>query len=112
MMPEGIQIRKNMNLAKLTKCLGVLFLTTWVSSHALAAVIVTLQAIKQGQDYWATISADAAPGKANAQRQARAIDSRASGWAYKLPPYKGQQIMTTLDSLLKPPPEKSATPAK
>jgi hypothetical protein len=75
-------------------------------------LIVTLQAIKQGQDYWATISADAAPGKPSAQRQARAIDSRASGWAYKLPPYKGQQIMTTLDSLLKPPPEKSATPAK
>jgi hypothetical protein len=75
-------------------------------------LIVTLQAIKQGQDYWATVSADAAPGKPDAQRQARAIDSRASGWAYKLPPYKGQQIMTTLESLLKPPPEKSATPAK
>jgi len=40
------------------------------------------------------------------------IDSRASGWAYKLPPYKGQQIMTTLESLLKPPPEKSDKPAK
>jgi len=67
-------------------------------------LVVTLQAIKQGQDFWATVSADAAPGKAEAQRQARAIDSRASGWAYKLPPYKGQQIMTTLDSLLKPRP--------
>src|SRR5437763_1144633 len=70
-------------------------------------LIVTLQALKQGPDFWATISADAAPGKAGAQRQARAIDSRTSGWAYKLPPYKGQQIMTTLDSLLKPLPEKS-----
>jgi hypothetical protein len=73
-------------------------------------LIVTVEAIKQGQEYWATVSADAAPGKPGAQRQARAIDSRASGWAYKLPPYKGQQIMTTLQSLLKPPPEKS--PAK
>jgi hypothetical protein len=75
-------------------------------------LIVTVQAIKQGQDFWATVSADAVPGKAAAQRQARTIDSRASGWAYKLPPYKGQQIMTTLESLLKPPPEKPATPRK
>ena len=75
-------------------------------------LIITLQAIKIGQDFWATVSADATPGNPNAQRQARVIDSRTSGWAYKLPPYKGQQIMTTLDSLLKPPPEKSATPAK
>lgn len=75
-------------------------------------LIVTVQAIKQGQDFWATVSAEAAPGKAAAQRQARTIDSRASGWAYKLPPYKGQQIMTTLESLLKPLPEKSAKSAK
>jgi hypothetical protein len=75
-------------------------------------LIVTVQAIKQGQDFWTTVSANAVPGKAAAQRQARMIDSRASGWAYKLPPYKGQQIMTTLDSLLRPLPEKSATPAK
>ena len=80
-------------------------------ARTIDGLIVTLQAIKQGQDYWATVSADAVPGKSGAQRQARAIDSRASGWAYKLPPYKGQQIVTTLESLLKPP-EKSATPAK
>jgi uncharacterized protein DUF4340 len=71
---------------------------------------VTVQAIKQGQDFWATVSADAAPGKPDAQRQARAVDSRASGWAYKLPQYKGQQIMTTLDSLLKP--KAGTSPAK
>jgi hypothetical protein len=75
-------------------------------------LVVTVQAVKQGQDVWATVSADAVPGKAGAQRQARVIDSRASGWAYKLPSYKGQQVMTTLESLLKPLPEKSATPAK
>ena len=75
-------------------------------------LIVTMQATKQGQDVWATVSADAIPGKAAAQRQARTIDSRASGWAYKLPAYKGQQIMTTLESLLKPLPEKSEKSAK
>lgn len=75
-------------------------------------LVVTVQATKQGQDFWATVSADAPSGKPEAQRQARAIDSRASGWAYKLPPYKGQQIMTTLESLLKPLPEKSAKSAR
>ena len=75
-------------------------------------LMVTVQAIKQGTDFWATVSADAVPGKADAQRQARVIDSRASGWAYKLPPYKGQQIMTTLESLLKPLPEKPEKSAK
>jgi Domain of unknown function (DUF4340) len=74
-------------------------------------LIVTVHTIQQGQTYWATISADAAPGKAEAQRQARAIDARASGWAYKLPAYKGQQLMTTLDSLLRPLPANPA-PAK
>jgi hypothetical protein len=75
-------------------------------------LVVTVQAVKQGADVWATVSADVLPGKTGAQPQARAIDSRASGWAYKLPPYKGQQMMTTLESLLKPLPEKPATPAK
>jgi len=86
--------------------------STRLVARTFDGLIVTVQAIKQGQDFWATVSADAAPGKPAAQRQARAIDSRASGWAYKLPPYKGQQMMTTLDSLLKPPPEKPATTAK
>jgi hypothetical protein len=84
--------------------------TTRLVARTFDGLIVTVQAIKDGRDFWATVSADAASGKPGAQRQARVIDSRASGWAYKLPAYKGQQIMTTLDSLLKPPPEKS--PAK
>ncbi|MGH6878474.1 MAG: DUF4340 domain-containing protein [Rhizomicrobium sp.] len=75
---------------------------------------VTVHAIQQGQDYWATVSAEGAPGKTQALDQARMIDARASGWAYKLPVYKGRQFMTTLESLLKPLPEKAApaTPAK
>jgi hypothetical protein len=45
---------------------------------------------------------------------ARTIDARTSGWAYKLPPYKGHQLMTTLESLLKPlpTPPAPATPQK
>ena len=37
-----------------------------------------------------------------AQAEARAIDAHTDGWAYKLPTYKAQLFMITLDSLLKP----------
>lgn len=63
---------------------------------------VTLQVLQQGKDYWAMVSAQAAPGKAASAREAQAINRRASGWAYKLPPYKAQQLMAKRDSLLKP----------
>ena len=72
---------------------------------------VTVQTLQQGHDYWATVFAEGAAGKPDAQRQARAVDARASGWAYKLPAYKGQQYMSTLESLLKPLPSKSAPAA-
>jgi hypothetical protein len=66
-------------------------------------LIITVQTLQQGQDYWATLSAEAAPGKPAAAREAQAINAKASGWAYKLPQFKGQQFMTKLDSLLKQP---------
>lgn len=77
-------------------------------------LVVTVHAIQKGQDYWATVSAEGQPGKPQAQQQARTIDARASGWAYKVPVYKGRQLMATLESLLKPLPAKTApaTPAK
>jgi hypothetical protein len=65
-------------------------------------LIVSVEVIQQGPDYWATVSADAQPEKPDAAREAREIDAHASGWAYKLPSYKGQLFMTTLTSLLKP----------
>lgn len=75
---------------------------------------VTVNTIQKGQDFWATVSAEGAADKPQAQKQARAIDARTSGWAYKLPPYKGHQFMTTLESLLKAPPTPAppATPQK
>jgi hypothetical protein len=75
-------------------------------------LIVTVQTIQQGKDYWCEVSAEGAAGKPDAERQARAIDARASGWAYKLPMYKGQQLMTALESLLKPQPGKVAPATK
>ncbi|MFL5236148.1 MAG: DUF4340 domain-containing protein [Rhizomicrobium sp.] len=71
-------------------------------THTFDGLTITVQTIQQGQDYWAMISAEAAPGKAAAQREAQAINAKTSGWAYKLPPFKGQQLMAKLDSLLKP----------
>ena len=35
-------------------------------------------------------------------KQASEINARVTGWAYKLPDYKGAQFMTPLESLLKP----------
>lgn len=65
---------------------------------------LTVHVLKQGADYWATVSADAeSTSKPEVASEATAINAHASGWAYKLPAYKGQLFMTTLDSLLKTP---------
>jgi hypothetical protein len=65
---------------------------------------VTTNVLKQGADYWATVSAEPLDAsKADAAKEAALINAHASGWAYKLPAYKGQLFMTTLDSLLKAP---------
>ncbi len=81
--------------------------TARIVTKTFDGLTVTVNVIQQGQDYWATVSAEGAG--AGAQREARDINGRASGWAYKLPAYKGQQFMTTLESLLKPKNEASRT---
>jgi hypothetical protein len=82
-----------------------------VVTHTFDGLTVTVQTIQQGQDYWATISAEAAPGKAAAAREAKAINAKTSGWAYKLPAFKGQQMTGKLESLLKPLNTGKAAPA-
>ncbi len=72
-------------------------------------LVVTVHVVRAGADYWAQVSAEAAaPSTPETEKEAAAINAHASGWAYKLPAFKGQLFMTTLDSLLKPP---AATPA-
>jgi hypothetical protein len=77
---------------------------------------VTVQLVQQGKDAWAAVSATGAPGKPAADREAKAIDAKTGGWAYKLPAYKSSQLMTRLDSVIKPattpppPPPAPATP--
>jgi hypothetical protein len=75
---------------------------TRVVTRTFDGLNVTAKIIQQGADYWAQVEAAGMPNKPQARDEARAIDARTDGWAYKLPAYKGQQFMTTLDSLLKP----------
>ena len=63
---------------------------------------VTARIIKTGEEYWLTLSADGATGKREASDEARAINHHASGWAFRIPAYKGAQFMSSRDSLLKP----------
>lgn len=63
---------------------------------------VTVQIALEGHDFWATVSAEAEPGKPGAAGEAREINMHANGWAYKLSASQAQLFMTTLDSLLKP----------
>jgi hypothetical protein len=63
---------------------------------------VTADVIKQGDDYWARVSADAAPGSAKAAIEAHAINERAAAWAFKLASWKGSVFVAPLESPLKP----------
>jgi hypothetical protein len=65
-------------------------------------LIVGVDVVKQGSDYWARVAAGAVPGKPDAAKEARDINTYAQGWAYKLPAFKGAQFMASLDGLLRP----------
>jgi len=94
---DDIQPAKDFDFSKPTR----------VVTRSFDGLTVTVNAVAKGSDVWTTVGAEAAPGNADAQKEAIQINSRAAGWAYKVPPFKGQQIMTTLESLLKP----TASPA-
>lgn len=82
--------------------------TARVTTKTFDGLKITVNVQRQGQDYWATVSAEAVgSAKPDAAKEAAGINAHASGWAYKLPAYKGQLFMTTLDSLLSTP---AATP--
>ncbi len=81
---------------------------TRVVTKTFDGLSVTTDVVQQGQDVWAKVSASAEAGNVEAQKEMSEINAHAGPWAYKLPSYKGQQFMTTLESLLKP----LGTPAK
>jgi hypothetical protein len=79
-------------------------LTARVVTKTFDGLKVSVNVQRQGSDYWGTVAAQAMnPLNSELGREATAINAHASGWAYKLPAYKGQLFMTTLDSLLKSP---------
>ena len=83
--------------------------TSRLVTRTFDGLVVTVHILKIGADYWAQVSADApAPAVPETAKEAAAINAHASGWAYKLPAFKGQLFMTTLDSLLKAPPAQPA----
>ncbi len=63
---------------------------------------ITVDVVRQGPAYWAQFGAMSLLGNPEIGKQARLINARVSGWAYKLPDYKGAQFTTPLESLLKP----------
>jgi hypothetical protein len=58
---------------------------TRVVTKTFNGLTVTARLIQKGPDYWVRIEAAGGPNKPKARNEARAIDVRASGWAYKLP---------------------------
>jgi hypothetical protein len=71
-------------------------------SRTFDGLVIVVRTVKKGQAYWATVFAQAPPGKPALAKQAGAINGKTAGWAYKLPPEKGQQVTASLESVLKP----------
>ena len=89
---------------------------------AFDGLILNVSTIEKDRDYWVTVSATAvpqtppapatppAPGtpapqaslKPDVAKEAAEINRLASGWAYKIPRYKGVLISAALEDLLKP----------
>jgi hypothetical protein len=70
---------------------------------------------KKDDKYWVRLYAQATPGKTDAEDEARKITKAAAGWAFQIPAYKGAQLTSTLESLLKPQekgPAKAAKPKR
>ena len=74
--------------------------TARIFTKTFDGLTVVVNVTQLGKEYWATVSADGA--NTDTQKEARAINAHASGWAYKLPDYKGVQFTATLESMLKP----------
>lgn len=73
-----------------------------VVTHTVDGLTVTVDIIKQGEDYWTRVDAASTLGNPKAAREALAINAHAAGWAFKLPAYKGVSFAAPLESLLKP----------
>jgi len=73
-----------------------------VTSRTFDGLSVTAEIAHIGTEYWAQLSAASLSSKPEIAKQARTINTRSTGWAYKLADYKGAQLTQPLESLLKP----------
>lgn len=73
---------------------------THVVAHSFDGLILNLDAVADGADVWARLSAAAGPGAVpGIAKEADGINARAAGWAYKMPPDKGRLLMATEEML-------------
>ncbi len=63
---------------------------------------LNLEIAHKGDDYWVQLAATDLGGKPDIAKEARTINARAGGWAYKVEGFKGGQLTATLENLLKP----------
>jgi hypothetical protein len=78
---------------------------THVIGRTFDGLLVTFDVIAQGGDIWTRLSASTAPGaKPAIAQQASAINARAAGFAFKLPPEKGNALLNDLAKIMTPPP--------
>ncbi len=70
--------------------------------HSFDGLTVTLDIAAEGTDHWVRLMASSDPGNQAAAKEALAINTHASAWAFKLPPYKGSLFAQPLEALLKP----------
>jgi len=73
-----------------------------VTTRTFDGLIVTVDTAHAGAQYWAQLDAMSQSNDPNIAKQARTINARVNGWAYKLADFKGAQFTTPLESLLKP----------
>jgi hypothetical protein len=68
--------------------------------HTFDDLTITLDIASEGEEHWVRLMASAQLG--TAAKEAHAINSHASGWAFKLPPYRASLYAPPLETLLKP----------
>lgn len=73
-----------------------------VTTRTFDGLTVTVDVAHVGTQYWAQLDAMGQSNDPNVAKQARTINARVNGWAYKLADFKGAQFTAPMESLLKP----------
>jgi len=73
-----------------------------VTVRTFDGLTVTFDITTEGAEHWVRLTASAGPGAAT--KEARTINTHASGWAFKIPAYKASLFAAPLETLLKPKP--------